>query len=61
MRTSSKSNMRGDSQGRQLRAIQALMKVREWVSGMAPMAMRKRLQDLIKNAEVKKIFEDSGC
>ena len=71
MRTSSKTNMNGDSQGRQLRAIQAqasqqgvkhnkITKVGECISGMAPMAMRKRLQDLLKNSQVSKIFVESA-
>ena len=71
MRTSSKANMNGDSQGRQLQAIQeranqhgvphnGITKVGECISGMAPMAMRKRLQDLIKHADVKKIFVESA-
>ena len=71
MRTSSKANMNGDSQGRQLQAIQAranqqgvphngIMKVGECISGMAPMAMRKRLQDLLKNSQVSKIFVESA-
>ena len=53
MRTSSKANMHGDSQGRQLHATQAranqqgvtsnqIAKVGECVSGMAPMAHQER-------------------
>ncbi len=70
-RTSSTANMKGNSQARQLSAIvrQAnqdglnrtnIKKVTECVSGMVPLASRKKFMNLLNNTNTKNIYVESA-